>query len=88
MSGLAWQTQEALRAELDRSDPGHIHDVVCQPVPMFHMAGASTRCDVTTDGAAAVRWTALTVPGTAPEGGQVVEFTHGERKDLPPFPPR
>ena len=65
---------------------GAVHVVSCLPVPMMHLPGASTRCDIVTDGLPAT-WTALTVPGTAPDGGLVVEISKGIRTDLPPFPP-
>ncbi|GAA4113932.1 hypothetical protein GCM10022415_09550 [Knoellia locipacati] len=82
----AIQVQEAVQREIDRRDPGRVHVVSCLPVPMVHLPGASTRCDIVTDGLPST-WTSLTVPGTAPDGGLVVEISEGIRSDLPPFPP-
>jgi len=82
----AVQVQKAVQREIDRREPGRTHVVSCLPVPMMHLPGASTRCDIVTDGLPST-WTSLTVPGTAPDGGLVVEISKGVRTDLPPFPP-
>lgn len=89
MSGDAYRYGAALTEFLDRTNPGHTHSIACTAVPMLVMTGASTRCDVSTDGSTVLeRWTALTVTGTTQVHGDVIEFSQGVRTDIPPFPPR
>ncbi|GGB79530.1 hypothetical protein GCM10011314_18900 [Knoellia flava] len=83
----AVQVQSAVQAEVDRLEPGVTHVVACRPVPMQHIPGASTRCDVVPEGGLPQMWTAVTMQGSAPDGGLVVEVSRGERTDLPAFPP-
>lgn len=83
----AVQVQGAVQAEVDRLEPDVAHAVNCAPVPMLHIPGASTRCDVVPEGGPPQAWTAVTMQGSAPDGGLVVEVSRGERTDLPPFPP-
>lgn len=88
MDALAARYASALKDELDTSETGHTHEVMCTSVMFLWHAGAHTPCQVTTDGGTPVLWTALTQEHPDPPGGgSYVEFTVGERTDVNPWPP-
>ena len=86
-AAFAEQIREAVRVQVDRLEPGTPHSVTCMPVPLLHLPGGSTRCDVTAAGAGPEPWTVVTVTDSPATGGLVIEISYGIRSDLPPFPP-